>query len=114
MQRTPRPSTCGMYRGVRGRREAATVAKLNADRLEWTELRNGMENKIMASMASALGPDKIDEQFVNAALDSAVEATAAMWRMSRSPTGAPQERAALAATSRFRVGAGVGARAGLG
>ena len=32
-----------------------------------------MENKIVASMASALGPDKIDEQFVNAALDSAVD-----------------------------------------
>ena len=46
-----------------------------------------MENKIVASMASALGPDKIDEKFVNAALDSAVEATAAMWRMSRSPAG---------------------------
>ena len=34
-----------MYRGVRGRREAAaTVAKLDADRLEWTELRNGNPN----------------------------------------------------------------------
>ena len=69
-----------------------------------------MENKIVASMASALGPDKIDEQFVNAALDSAVEATAAMWRMSRSPAGHRKNEPALRRDIKVRVWARARAR----
>ena len=78
-----------MARGYLGRSEAKRIKeKLDSDAREWTALRKGMEQKVLDSMRQALGnadASEIDERFLSAALDSAVSATAAMWRLSRSP-----------------------------
>ena len=78
-----------MGRGYLGRSEAKRIKdKLESDAAEWAALREQMEKRVLDSMRQALGnadASEIDERFLSAALDSAVSATAAMWRLSRSP-----------------------------